>query len=205
MLLGAAIGLFYDVLRSARRRFRSAAASAAADAVFWLAAAFSAFMYGLKYGGGQTRLFMLLAMAGGAGLYFLLLSPPLLRFLSLLASGAAFLLRCAAFPFSLLMRAIKKFINFLKKLFISSKIWYKIKHGLSGCFNPGADAAYFYKGAEGANARSFQYFREAGAAHPRRLCSGNSVQPAGKSRYGRRGKRLSPAAGRRSAGKQRRA
>ena len=78
LLLGAAIGLLYDVLRAARRRFRSAAASAAADAVFWLAAAFSAFMYGLEYCGGQTRLFMLLAMAGGAALYFLLLSTPIL-------------------------------------------------------------------------------------------------------------------------------
>lgn len=76
LLLGAGLGLFYDVLRAVRRQFSfGRAATAACDTLFWLVLLGALFEFNLLFAPGQSRYFILAGAAGGAALYFGLLSP----------------------------------------------------------------------------------------------------------------------------------
>ena len=93
LLLGAALALLYDLLRAIRlRRRTSNALTAALDALYCLLLAALSFLFALRVGGGELRLFMLFSALAGAIAYFALLAP-LLR--PLWASGRTFSLRCS--------------------------------------------------------------------------------------------------------------
>ena len=73
LLLGAALALLYDLLRAIRLRRRSSGAlTAALDALYCAALALLPFLFALRIGGGELRLFMLLAGILGAVVYFTL-------------------------------------------------------------------------------------------------------------------------------------
>ncbi|MDR2420944.1 MAG: spore cortex biosynthesis protein YabQ [Oscillospiraceae bacterium] len=118
--LGAAAGLFYDVLRVIRRRARSAPVTAVCDFIFSAVCGAALFLLGLTVGGGRARALLgALAVCGGA-LYFLTLSRPALYILR----GLADLL---GLPAAFLLKFAKKIANLLKKLFIFSLGWYIFK------------------------------------------------------------------------------
>ena len=77
MLLGLALGVFYDALRALRRL--RARLTLPLDVLFALTLAAALLLFALYPGRGLFRLFAFAALALGAGLYFLTLSPILLR------------------------------------------------------------------------------------------------------------------------------
>ena len=65
VVCGAALGLWYDLLRLPRLLFPGRAASAVCDLAFCLGAALALFTLGLGPGGGQLRLYMCACAALG--------------------------------------------------------------------------------------------------------------------------------------------
>ena len=91
ILLGAGIGVFYDVLRALRRQCRAGRGlTALLDAVFWAGVLFAIFEYGITLAAGQGRYFVLAGVGIGAGIYFSLISGPVLALLHLFFSSFAF-------------------------------------------------------------------------------------------------------------------
>ncbi len=117
-LLGLMAGVVYDLLRAVRlRRRRSRALTHILDAVYVLSALLVLFLFTLRQGQGELRLYMLLAMVLGLSFYFLLLGSifqPLWAFwVDVLASLLKFLWKPAGF----LLCCGKKFQIYIKKLF----------------------------------------------------------------------------------------
>ena len=71
LLCGMGLGLVYQTLSCIRAR-HGRLASALCDVMFCLIAAASLFLMGMGPGGGELRLYMPAAAAGGAAVYFLL-------------------------------------------------------------------------------------------------------------------------------------
>ena len=117
-LLGLMAGVVYDLLRAVRlSRRRSRALTHILDAVYVLSALLVLFLFTLRQGQGELRLYMLLAMVLGLSFYFLLLGSifrPLWAFwVDVLASLLKFLWKPAGF----LLCCGKKFQIYIKKLF----------------------------------------------------------------------------------------
>lgn len=88
ILLGVGMGAVYDLLRAPRRVFRFGwAATAACDALFWLVLLAALFEFNLLFAAGQNRYFVLAGAAGGAVLYFQLLSGVVLAVLEGILEG----------------------------------------------------------------------------------------------------------------------
>jgi len=128
ILTGAALGVFYDVLKTLRLRLHIWPVTALLDLVFWLVAAFVLFALGLGPGGGQLRLFMLICSLGGALLYFVSLSPFVLRVLGAVAGFIGMILGYAVKPFKWLGGQIQKTKKFYKKLFQKIAKWFRISN-----------------------------------------------------------------------------
>lgn len=122
LALGAALGVWYDLLRGLRRNVRFL--THAADAVFCLTVLFGALCTALFVGGGQYRLFMAIGTASGAALYFLTLGRVFLPlfdgFWRILTAPAR--LACRFFK-----KSAKKLRFFSKNLFSNRKLSDKIK------------------------------------------------------------------------------
>lgn len=117
-LLGLMAGVVYDLLRAVRlRRRRSRALTHLLDAVYVLSALLVLFLFTLRQGEGELRLYMLLAMSLGFSFYFLVFSGifrPLWAFwVEILTS----LLKVLWKPAEILLCAGKKFQIYIKKLF----------------------------------------------------------------------------------------
>jgi len=87
LLLGFAAGLFYDILKTIRRRIDRRGVTMLFDVLFWLAIALALFAQTMLVGFGAVRIFMLLANIGGATMYFLVLSVPTCFLLGKIADG----------------------------------------------------------------------------------------------------------------------
>ena len=121
ILFGAAIGGYYDVLRAVRREGRLRGFLVALlDGIFWLAVIVAFALFVLLAADGTGRSYVLIGLAGGLMLYFLTLSPVVLRLLAIVLSTVLFLLgwllRIAAIPARLLCRLssvplVKKIIH----------------------------------------------------------------------------------------------
>jgi len=121
ILFGAAIGGYYDVLRAVRREGRLRGFLVALlDGIFWLAVIVAFALFVLLAADGTGRSYVLIGLAGGLMLYFLTLSPVVLRLLAIVLSTVLFLLgwllRIAAIPARLLRRLsgippVKKIIH----------------------------------------------------------------------------------------------
>ena len=113
--LGGGLGLVYDVLRVFRRRLRLPLLGGLLDLGFWVLTTAGLFVYATAVGGGVVRIYMGAALALGAVLYFLLLSPPVRILLGLAADGAALLLRLLLLPADRLRRLGKKIQKIVMK------------------------------------------------------------------------------------------
>lgn len=88
ILLGVGISVVYDLLRAPRRVFGFGwAATAVCDACFWLILLAALFEFNLLFAVGQNRYFVLAGAAGGAGIYFGLLSSVVLAVLEGVLQG----------------------------------------------------------------------------------------------------------------------
>ena len=95
VLLGAGIAVVYDLLRAPRRVFGFGwAATAVCDAFFWLVLLAALFEFNLLFAMGQNRYFVLAGAAGGAILYFQLLSGVVLAVLEGVLHGIVRLVGC---------------------------------------------------------------------------------------------------------------
>ena len=108
VLLGAGLGVAYDLMRTLRRRVRLPLLGPALDLLFWVLATVGLFLYTILRGGGELRLYTIAALLLGGCVYFWLLSPPVLLLTGLAAGLAARLLRLAAAPLLLLAGTVKK-------------------------------------------------------------------------------------------------
>lgn len=73
VLLGVALGVYYDVLRAVRRHFRAGTAlTAVCDTVFWLGLLAALFEFSIAFAAGQSRYYVLAGAGAGAALYFAL-------------------------------------------------------------------------------------------------------------------------------------
>lgn len=117
-LLGMAAATVYDLLRSVRLRGRMGrAATHLLDVVYVLSVVLAVFLFALRQGEGELRLYMSLAMLFGFCFYFLALCAffrPIWRFG---ADVLAFLLKIPWRPAVAVGRAVKKFQIYIKKLF----------------------------------------------------------------------------------------
>ncbi|MDR1001605.1 MAG: spore cortex biosynthesis protein YabQ [Clostridiales bacterium] len=75
LMVGAAAGLIYDFFRILRRTFRHVdALTQAEDVVYWLLATVFIFYFILHSNNGEIRLYAVVGVFGGMGLYFFTLS-----------------------------------------------------------------------------------------------------------------------------------
>jgi hypothetical protein len=96
VLLGAALGVVYDLLRPLRHRRPRAAGIC--DGAYCLCALAAVFRFVLRRAAGELRLYMLVGIAGGAALFFCLFSLSLRPVWDFWADTLAFLLRMLARP-----------------------------------------------------------------------------------------------------------
>ena len=125
--LGTALGLVYDLFRILRRRVRLPLLGSALDLLFWALVTAGLFLYAIAAGGGQLRIYMVLALFLGAVVYFLALSRPALFLAGLVADGIAFLWKLCTFPLVLLEHVSKKIEKVAKKHFHYGRRWYNIR------------------------------------------------------------------------------
>lgn len=117
ILLGASLGLVYDLLR-VLRRLGGRIWGGILDALYCVAASASLFFF-VMAGDGELRLFILAGAAGGAVLYFCLLSPLLLPLWALW-------LEIFLVPVRLIGAVLKKCGKICKKLFSFWRGWFTI-------------------------------------------------------------------------------
>ena len=98
LILGAAVGVLYDAFRILRVRLPLPLLGGILDLLFWLAVTAALFVYAVAAGNGEVRIFMVLAVLGGAAAYFWLLSRGILRLGYLLADLVGVLWRLATLP-----------------------------------------------------------------------------------------------------------
>ncbi len=117
VLLGWSLGLLYDLLRALRRRCRWSGLSAALDALYGLMLFLLVFLFALRVGGGELRVFLLAGLAVGLLLFFTLCSAALRPLWDLWVDAALRLLWLLGLPFRFLLRQLNFFRYRLKKLF----------------------------------------------------------------------------------------
>ena len=137
--LGLGVGLLYDLLRLLRCRLRLPLLGSVLDLMFWAAVTLALFLYVIAATGGEVRLYVLLAVFGGAVAYFLGLSAWVMSLGNLLADGLAFLARLILLPLRLFWLAVKKIEKNLKNVFHYRRKWFTIKATFEGM----EDAARF--------------------------------------------------------------
>jgi cell division protein FtsB len=120
LAMGAAAGLFYDILRVIRRRAPLSFVTAVCDFVFCAVICAALFLLGLTIGGGRARALLGALSALGGALYFLTLSRPMLYILQGLAD-------LAGLPAAIFIKFAKKIVNLIKKLFNFALGWYIFK------------------------------------------------------------------------------
>ena len=117
-LLGLTAGVAYDLLRAVRLRCRSGRLlTHLLDLVYVLSVLLVVFLFTLRQGEGELRLYMLLAMALGAIFYFAALSTLLRPLWDFWASAAAAFLALLWKPLGIAAKGGKKFLIYIKKLF----------------------------------------------------------------------------------------
>jgi hypothetical protein len=124
LALGATAGVLYDFLRVVRSIARLKLVTALCDLVFSAAAGVALFLLGLTLGGGRQRAMLAVIAVLGFAVYFFTLSRAALYFFRGLADAAAFLVWISARPAAFLLKIVKKFGIFAKKLFNYRLRWY---------------------------------------------------------------------------------
>ena len=117
VLLGWSLGLLYDLLRALRRRCRQPWLRSTLDALYGLMLFLLVFLFTLRVGGGELRVFLLAGLAIGLLLFFALCSALLRPVWDLWVDTVLRFLRLLILPFRLLLRQLKIFLHRLKKFF----------------------------------------------------------------------------------------
>ena len=122
LLLGFSLALLYDLLRAVRlRRRERALLTGALDALYCVIFALLVFLFSMRVGGGELRLYMILAALLGALFYFSLCAR-LLRPLWDLWAGVLFsLLAVVSLPLRTAGRAYGKLAKLCKRYFLFSR------------------------------------------------------------------------------------
>lgn len=122
ILLGAALGVLYDVLHAAEQGKRPAWQLGVCDALFWLAALAAYFVFTVTFAGGQVRGFVLIGMLCGILSAHLLLGRPvravtraLWSLVRLIARSFVRLVRIFGRPVCWLGKLIQKNLEKIKK------------------------------------------------------------------------------------------
>lgn len=116
LVLGAAAGLLYDLLRALRRLLRSVVFEAVTDLFFCIAAGAGLFVLAFAAGGKQ-RIFMSVLAALGMVLYLRFPSRLVLPVLERVFGFFAGILRVLLRPLRLLAKKVDKNARFIKKSF----------------------------------------------------------------------------------------
>ena len=118
-LLGLGLCVCYDALRALRRRCPRG--TLPADMLFGLLLAAAFLLFALTYGGGQFRLYLFLAVGLTAILYFLTLSPAVVRLFQALFSLLSRFVQVILTPARFFLKFLKKI---LKTLFARCRKWF---------------------------------------------------------------------------------
>jgi spore cortex biosynthesis protein YabQ len=116
VLVGGAVGLFYDVFRVARRVARHGRFLInLQDGIFWLCTVVFVFYYMLHRNSGEVSWFVLVGMAVGAAIYFSTVSHWVVR------GGTAavrYIMRVIAGVISVILAPLRLIYKFLKRPFV---------------------------------------------------------------------------------------
>ena len=125
ILLGAAAGVLYDLLRPFRvRRPRF---TGLLDTIYCLSVGTAAFLFLLRRGQGELRGFMVLGAAGGAVVFFCTLSQPLRPVWNFWADTLGELVRLLSVPLRWMKKICTKFARHTKNLFYFERKCYTIR------------------------------------------------------------------------------
>ncbi|MBE6955975.1 MAG: hypothetical protein E7450_00775 [Ruminococcaceae bacterium] len=127
LLLGAAAGVAYDLIRVLRVRIRVRGLGAVLDLLFWVGLTLALFAWSLEAWGGWVRLYGAAGLLVGGGIYFCLLSPPVLDLAYRGADVVEFLVRLVVLPMKWVFFLLKKIKIFAKNSFHYVRKWYKIR------------------------------------------------------------------------------
>lgn len=126
ILLGAGVGLLYDLFRILRVRIRLRLVGGLLDFFFWVAVTVALFVHAIVAQGGVVRVYMITSVFLGATLYFFAFSLLILRVGYLFADIFGFIWKIMTAPLRIFLCLCKKIIKKAKKLFHSLKKWYNI-------------------------------------------------------------------------------
>lgn len=127
VVMGFGVGLLYDLLRLLRQRLRLALLGSILDLLFWAVVTVTLFLFTIAATEGEVRIYVLLALLGGAVAYFLGLSAWVLSLGDALVDVVRALVGLLLLPLRLLGRALKKIQKNLKNLFLYRRKWFKIE------------------------------------------------------------------------------
>lgn len=205
LALGMAAGVLYDFFRAIRYRLRSKFITTLTDILFWFICAVALFCLGMTAGGGKQRIFMtILAFLGGT-LYFITLSRFILALCKKLVDLIALFLFCVSRPAVWIAQIVKKMILFIKKLFISSKLWYKIRCGNVKSSNKRRNRRRLHQGGEYTETETGRHIYENSYSGSFDLHIGNTGKSMRKNRRRKAGSVRAGPRGRRHTARKRRA
>ena len=149
-LLGIICGTLYDLLRPVRVRHRhSKALTHAVDALFVLMVLLGVFLFALRIGKGEFRLFMLFGFVGGIAIYYLLLSELLRPLWDFWADAAEKFLSLLWKPLAIIGGVAKKtglftkkYFHFLRKYATIKRYRWEFSHLHSSIFGMGGRSSH---------------------------------------------------------------
>ena len=122
LLLGVSLSLLYDLLRAVRlRRAARRRLTGALDALYCALAALLTFLFALRVGGGELRLYMLFAALLGAVCYFALCARRLRPLWDFWAEVLFAVFRLFAAPLRRLQKVYGKLAKLCKRYFLFSR------------------------------------------------------------------------------------
>ena len=128
VLTGVSLGFVYDIFRVIRQRSGKTAAAVICDVLFCAVTAAVLFLLGMGPGGGDMRLYMPAAAAGGAAIYFLIFGATVRQALNAAADVLAKILAVIAIPVKKVLNLIKKCEKYFKNIFSRIEKWFTIIH-----------------------------------------------------------------------------
>ena len=140
ILLGAAAGVVYDLLRAFRRRWPRS--TAALDSVYCLLLGGGLLLFALKRGAGELRLYALVGLLGGAVLFFSLFADLLRPVWDFWVDTVAYLVYLLLIPWKLVKKFCKKLAAAGKNLFYFAGKCYTIKQTGAKRFRRTGGAGY---------------------------------------------------------------